>query len=450
MAPPPRDHAPPHGEIATISAGENEPSGPAPLFVLRVMTGSDAGKSRVLDWNAAPRVLVGQSRLCELVLGDKMVSRRHLALSPAGHGVRVTDLGATNGTRIGGVRIVEALCEGGETIELGDSSLKLVRAGSLPEAAAQVRPSFGRVLGHSPEMQRLFALAERLSMSALPLLVEGETGTGKELLAEAIHECGPRAPYAMVVHDCGSLTGDEELIALFGREGPGAIEQANGGTLVLDEVGDLGDAAQSRLATFVERGILTRVGGASGRVDVRIIATTRRDLDRLVQEGTFREELLYRLAGARLEVPALRARHGDVELLARHFWALFGGAGELPRTFALTLTRHDWPGNVRELEHAIGRRMALGDDLAAMVQAGARAARSGADFLDGVLDMNLAMPHARQRVIEEFEQRYVERAIAEHGGNVSRAAAASGLTRRYFHMLRQKSRGRDVKKPPAR
>ena len=441
MSPLPRDHAPPHGELSTISAGEDDPAGPAPLFVLRVLTGPDAGKSRVLDWNAAPRVLVGQSLLCELVLGDTRVSRRHLALSPAGHGVRVSDLGARNGTRIGGIRIVEALCGGGETIELGDSSLKLVRAGSLPESVVQVRPSFGRVLGRSSAMQRLFALAERLSVSVLPLLVEGETGTGKELLAEAIHECGPRAAYPMVVHDCSGLTGDEELVTLFGQQSPGAIEQANGGTLVLDEVGDLGDAAQTRLATFVERGVLQRMGGASGRVDVRIIATTRRDLDRLVQEGSFREELLYRLAGARLEVPPLRAREGDVELLARHFWTLFGGQGELPRTFALTLSRHDWPGNVRELEHAIGRRMALGDDLAALVHAGAHAARSGTDFLDGVLDMNLAMPHARQRVIEEFEQRYVERAIAAHGGNVSRAAAASGLTRRYFHMLRQKSRG---------
>jgi two-component system, NtrC family, response regulator HydG len=428
-------------ELATISEGEAEPSGPAPLFVLRVMTGKEAGKTRVLDWNVAPRVMVGQSRLCELAIADARVSRRHLSLAPAGHRVRLTDLASTNGTRVSGVRIVEALLDGGEVIELGDSTLKLVRAGSLPDAVAQPRASFGRVLGQSPDMQRLFALAERLSGSPLPLLLEGETGTGKELLAEAIHEAGPRAAQAMVVHDASAFAGDDELIALFGREAPGAIELAHGGTLVLDEVGELGEAAQMRLSTFVERGVLQRIGQAQGfRADVRIIATTRRDLERLVQEGSFREELLYRLAGARLEVPPLRARKGDVDLLARHFWALFGAPGDLPRTFALTLAQHDWPGNVRELEHAIARRMALGDDLSALVRAGAGGSLRNVDFLDGVLDLNLAMPHARQKVIEEFEQRYVARAVAEHGGNISRAAAASGLTRRYFHMLRSKAR----------
>jgi DNA-binding NtrC family response regulator len=433
--------------LATISDSDDA-AGPAPLFVVRVATGKDAGKSRVLDWNVAPRVLVGQSRLCEVPLADPRVSRRHLALSPAGHAVRMTDLGSTNGTRIGGVRIVEALLGGGETIELGDTTFKLVRAGSMPEPGAP-RASFGRVLGRSAAMQRLFALAERLvaSPSPLPLLVEGETGTGKELLVEAMHESGPRARGPLVVHDCSAFSDDDELVALFGGREAGAIEAAHGGTLVLDEVGHLGDAAQARLAAFVERGAVQRLGGAAPtRVDVRVVATTRRDLERLVQEGTFREELLYRLVGARLELPPLRARTGDVELLARHFWSLFGAPGELPRTFALQLAQHDWPGNVRELEHAIARRMALGDDLSAVqhavgVPAGGGTGR-GADFLDRVLDMNLAMPHARQRVVEEFEQRYVARAIAEHGGNVSRAAAASGLTRRYFHMLRSKMKAR--------
>jgi DNA-binding NtrC family response regulator len=436
--------------LATIAdSGPGEAAGPAPLYVVRVASGKDSGKSRVLDWNVAPRVLVGQSRLCEVPLADPRVSRRHLALAPAGHAVRITDLGSTNGTRIGGIRIVEALLSGGETIELGDTTFKLVRAGSMPEPGAP-RTSFGRVLGRSPAMQRLFALAERLasSPSPLPLLVEGETGTGKELLVEALHESGPRARGPLVVHDCSAFTGDDELAALFGRDSAGAIELAHGGTLVLDEVGHLGDAAQARLATFVERGAVQRLGGAAPvRVDVRVIATTRRDLERLVQEGSFREELLYRLVGARLEVPPLRERAGDVDLLARHFWSLFGGPGDLPRTFALTLGQHDWPGNVRELEHAIARRMALGDDLSAMLQTGGAGAAGaaggrGIDFLDRVLDMNLAMPHARQRVVEEFEQRYVERAVAQHGGNISRAAAASGLTRRYFHMLRSKQKAR--------
>jgi DNA-binding NtrC family response regulator len=438
MAPPRYDQT-----LATIAEGDGGPAGPAPLYVLRVAGGKDTGKSRVLDWNVAPRVLVGQSRLCELALADPRVSRRHLAVAPAGHAVRLTDLGSTNGTRVNGLRIVEALLTGGETIDVGDSAIKLVRAGSLPLQAGPVRGAFGRVLGTSPEMERLFALAERLVASPLPLLIEGETGTGKELLAEAIHETGPRAAGPLVVHDCSAFAGNDALVALFGGSTAGALEHAHGGTLVLDEVGELPDPAQARLATFIERGVVQRLAGSPPiRVDVRIVATTRRDLERLVQDGAFREELLYRLVGARLELPPLRERRSDIELLARHFWSLFGAPGALPRTFALTLAQHDWPGNVRELEHAIARRMALGDDLSGQLQAhsGGAPRSGGTDFLDSILDLNLAMPHARQRVIDEFEQRYVERAIAAHGGNVSRAAAASGLTRRYFHMLRSKSK----------
>ncbi len=439
-----------HDELRTISEPMDDPTGPAPLFVLRVTAGKDNGKSKVLDWNATPRVLVGQSQVSDLVLDDARVSRRHLAFAPDGHLVRVTDLGTTNGTRIGGVRIVDARLEGGESITIGGTTLRLVRAGTLPDGPP-ARGKFGRVLGRSHEMQRVMALAERVVSSPLPMLLEGEAGTGKQLLAEAIHDGGARALGPFIIFDASAHTGDEQLSLLFGREQPGAIEQASGGTLVIDEIGDLTEAAQARLVPVIERGQLQRVDASgSARVDVRILATTRRDVERLVQDGTFREELLYRLAGLRLEMPPLRARHGDVDLLARHFWTLYGGTGELPKSFALSLARYEWPGNVRELEHAVARRIASGDDSSSF-QPPARPSSSprGGDYIDEVLERNLAMPHARQIVLHEFETRYVEQAIAAHGGNVSRAAAASGLTRRYFHMLRAKPKpeGGPVKKP---
>ena len=249
----------------------------------------------------------------------------------------MTDLGTTNGTRIGGVRIVDARLEGGESITIGGTTLRLVRAGTLPDGPP-ARGKFGRVLGRSHEMQRVMALAERVVSSPLPMLLEGEAGTGKQLLAEAIHDGGTRALGPFVIFDASAHTGDEQLSLLFGREQPGAIEQASGGTLVIDEIGDLTEAAQARLVPVIERGQLQRVDASgSARVDVRILATTRRDVERLVQDGTFREELLYRLAGLRLEMPPLRARHGDVDLLARHFWTLYGGTGELPKSFALSL-----------------------------------------------------------------------------------------------------------------
>lgn len=425
-------------ENTTLAEDREDLSGPPPLYVLRVTAGPDTGKSLVLDWNANPRVLIGKSAVCTLQLTDPRVSRRHIALSPRGHAVVVTDLQSTNGTAIGGVRVIEAIVAGGETIELGGTMLKVARGGHLPEGP-RPRTRFGRVVGASQEMQRLFVLSEKLSASTLPVLVEGETGTGKALLAEAIHDASPRATLPFVIFDCGAHGGDEQLAALFGRQGPGAIEQAHGGTLVLDEVGELSDAAQTRLVSALERGQVQRTTGEPPRaVDVRVITTSRRSLDTAVEEGTFREALLFRLTGARLEVPPLRARHGDVDRLARHFWTLFDGPGDPPKSFLIGLQRHEWAGNVRELEHAVAQRLALGDEFEMRAPSSAKSA--DVDSIDRILSMDLAMPHARQVVLDEFEERYVNRAVAAHGGNLSRAAAASGVTRRYFHKLKAKTK----------
>jgi DNA-binding NtrC family response regulator len=428
--------------LTTLTDGSGS-AGETPLFALRVTKGADANKAIVLDWSRGPEALVGQSRVCDLALTDPRVSRRHIALSPHGALVRVADMRSSNGTRVSGVRVADALLEGGETIEIGDTTLRLVRAGAQPAPPAPPRDRYGRVLGASHDMRRVFAMCDRLAHASLPIVVEGETGTGKELLAEAIHEGGPRAAGPFVVFDCSAHAADQQLAALFGAQTPGAVEQAHGGTLVIDEVSDLALAVQPRLAATVERGELTRAtGGRALRVDVRFVTTTRRDLERDVADGALREELLFRLAGARIRLPPLRERHGDVEVLARHFWRILGGEGEIPKAFVLALARSDWPGNVRELEHAVLRRIALGDDLEAPLSAAGRRAQAGGpqDLIERVVAMDLPMQRARQLVVDEFERRYVERAVAQHGGNVSRAAAASGLTRRYFHMLRAKGR----------
>ena len=421
-------------ENTTLAEDRDDLSGPPPLFVLRITAGPDTGKSLVLDWNATPRVLVGKSAVCNLQLSDPRVSRRHFALSPRGHAVVLTDLGSTNGTGINGVRVIEAIVTGGESLEIGGTVLKVARAGNLPDGP-RPRTRFGRVVGASQEMQRLFVLAEKLSASTLPVLVEGETGTGKALLAEAIHDASPRATNPFVIFDCGAFTGEEQIAALFG-----AVEQAHTGTLVLDEVGNLEGAAQLRLVAMVERGQVQRSNGEAPRaVDVRMISTSRRSLDTQVEEGSFREALLFRLTGARLEVPPLRMRHGDVDRLARHFWTLFDGPGDPPKSFLIGLQRHEWAGNVRELEHAVAQRLALGDEFEMRAPIATPKSEPG-DSLDRILSMDLAMPHARQVVLDEFEERYVTRAVAAHGGNLSRAAAASGVTRRYFHKLKSKAK----------
>lgn len=427
-------------ELLTVADGPlGEDGGSPPLYIVRVSQGPGAGPSLMLDWSKRPSYLVGQGPLCDLRLADPRASRRHLSIAPHGSLLRVTDLGSSNGTRVGGQRIIEALLTGGEVIELGDTQLRVARAPTSAALPPADRRNFGRVLGSSFEMQRLFEIAEKLSASPLNVILEGETGTGKELVAEAIHDAGPRATGPLVFFDCaGSI---EQLeVALFGREGPGVLESAHGGTLVLSEVSDLDTSVQARLLPFVENGVVQRVGSAeSRRVDVRILCTTCRDVDREVQEGRLREDLLFRLGGARLEVPPLRRRHGDVGLLVTHFWKLYGGEGEAPKVLLLKLQRNAWPGNVRELQNTVARAISVGsdsmDDLALNVRTPSAPGTTALDVVEAALAADLPLPRARQEVVREFERRYVERALAKHGGNVTRAAAASGLTRRYFHIL---------------
>ena len=216
------------------------------------------------------------------------------------------------------------------------------------------------------------------------------------------------------------------------------------GSTVVSGLDELPPDAQARLVTVLRDAAIAR-GGAWRPLDMRVVATSRRDLDREVQDGRFREDLLYRLAGARIDLPPLRARHGDVELLAEYFWKLHRGDGPLPKSVVLLLARQPLPGNVTELSHVIARRVALGHDahprawMGAPLAARPRETR-GPDVIDEIVAQRLSLPAARQRVIDEFERRYLVAALEDHGGNVTRAAATSGLTRRHFHSLLAKSR----------
>jgi DNA-binding NtrC family response regulator len=281
------------------------------------------------------------------------------------------------------------------------------------------------------------------------VVVEGETGTGKERLAEALHEEGPRANGPFVVFDCTAAPPNLLESALFGHEKgaftgavqarKGVFEQADKGTLLIDEIGDLDLPLQSKLLRAIERSEIQRVGGTGFvRVDVRVIAATRRDLDREVQAGRFRDDLFFRLAVARIELPSLRERRGDVALLTRHFWELLGGVGQpLPTELLRRFEDYDWPGNVRELHNAVARRLALGD-LEPPIPKRSHAA-AGDEATIGVR-LDLPFPAARQNVIEAFERVYIERILAEHDGNVTRAAAASGIARRYFHLIKARAK----------
>ncbi|HEY8072501.1 MAG TPA: sigma 54-interacting transcriptional regulator [Labilithrix sp.] len=443
--------------------GLSEPPEAAPTvaFTLEVVAGANQGKRLTVS---GARVLVGTSPVCDLVLTDERVSRRHLALSIVDSALRVEDLDSTNGTFAGEMRIAGAFLRGGETITIGKTLLLVTLVAAEPSEQPPPAIGFGRVLGASAKMQRVYALARKVAASDIPCTIEGETGTGKEQLAEAIHEASPRAKAPFIVFDCTALPGTLMESALFGHEKGaftgasasrrGVFEQADGGTLFIDEIGDLDVALQPKLLRAIQRGETQRVGGNGWqKTNVRILAATRRDLDREVQAGRFRDDLFFRLAVARIELPALRDRGGDVELLARAFWASLGpSAGPFPTEFLLRHRGHTWPGNVRELLNTVVRWQALGEmglgeqiaeDPPESLASVPMAAKPADDLVERLIKDGVPFSKARQLAALDFERRYVKSILESFGGNVTKAAQASGIGRRYFHMLLAKIEGND-------
>jgi DNA-binding NtrC family response regulator len=439
--------------LSTIIQRRFDPSPPFDgSFVIEVRGGPDAGRTAIVDDSSPSRALIGTGPACMLRLSDREVSRRHAALEIVGERLRLLDLDSTNGTYVNGVAVNDAWLVGGETIVVGGTELQVRRDKGESSTEVPTATGFGRVVGSSREMRRLYPLCVRIAASTVPVIIEGETGTGKEILAESLHEASPVAQGPFVVFDCTAVPSNLVESELFGHERgaftgavaarSGVFEQAHGGTLLIDEIGDLDVTLQPKLLRALERGEIRRIGGdRSIRVSVRIMAATRRDLDHEVQVGRFRDDLFHRLAVARIELPPLRTRRADVAVLAKRFWHDLGGATPGPPAELLSRWEDSpWPGNVRELRNAVSRRIALGD-LAEIPSTFADDPNApGADPIEAIFAKNLPFVQARRLAVEQVEQRYLVRILAEHGGNVTKAAHAAGIARRYFQRLRAKGR----------
>jgi two-component system, NtrC family, response regulator HydG len=438
-----RDMAREEETRSLINKVRHDPNEVRSSFLLTVVSGEDRGQAFELDGAQASRTLVGVSPACTVRLSDPLVSRRHAALDLEVDGLRVQDLGSKNGTSVNGLRVTDALLAGGEVIRVGSTMLRAERLARAASATTTSAMSFGRVVGASQDMRRLYPLCQQLAQSEVPVLIEGETGTGKELLAEALHEKGTRSAGPFVVFDCASVSGGAALAALFGIAGEekgGAFEQARGGTLLLDEVGELDTEGQAGVLDALAQKRILREGAADWTpIDVRILVASRRDLDAEVQVGRFREDVLQFLAEARIELPPLRRRQGDVGLLARHFWRVLGGGDNIPPDFAARLDAYTWPGNVRELANVVARRFADGADEVTSAPQTDLSDPTLHTALERILESDMPFSRARAAALAEFERRYVARVLARHGGHVGRAAAASGIARRYFQVLRGRS-----------
>ena len=426
---------------------------------LEVISGPDAGVRREFT---SETIRIGARRENDLVLQDAKVSGLHCEIRLDEHGYRLRDLGSKNGTFVAGMRVVDVYIQPGVELEAGDSRLRFdPLPGSVEVPLARQSDFFGLV-GRSVKMRELFARLERIGPSDATVLVTGETGTGKELVAEALHKASGRASGALVVVDCGAIPRTLVESELFGfergaftgadRAVAGAFERAHGGTIFLDEIGELPLDLQPKLLRALERKEVKRLGAPTPvRADVRVIAATNRDLAVEVNKGTFREDLYYRLAVARVHLPPLRERREDVPLLVEHFLRQLGAQPQALKAQTVELlARQPWPGNVRELRNAIERAILLAEtpedapEVARTPSAtrGAPApdpAGPAAAAIDPSLalqiDLDAPFKEAKAALVEAFERRYLTELLRRTGGNVSRAARRAGLDRMSVHKM---------------
>jgi DNA-binding NtrC family response regulator len=429
---------------ATVYSDALDPGAARFRCQLVVIDGPDRGRACRLG--AAP-VVVGTAAESDLVLSDDRVSARHLSIAADAGRFVARDLGSTNGTWYEGSRLGEAVLAPGATVLVGKSALRIEpEAQPLDVVPSQAR-RFGELVGESLAMREVFAVLEKVAGTDVTVLIEGETGTGKELAARALHDTSARRKAAFVAVDCGALPEtllDSELFghvrgAFTGAAGPraGVFARADGGTIFLDEIGRIPAAVQARLLRVIEERVVRPLGSDAERaIDVRVIAASRDDLDGEVAAGRFRADLLYRLGVVRISLPPLRNRREDLpgligELLRRR--------GLPPGTAGPGIERmlaHGWPGNVRELRNVIDRAIALAPgargfaDLAIRIEPSPVA---GDELLPVRADLPFA--EAKQLVLHGFERRYLADVLARADGNVSAAAREADLDRKHFRTL---------------
>jgi transcriptional regulator with PAS, ATPase and Fis domain len=420
--------------------------------LLRVIEGPDQGTERTFDKR---EIRVGAAEgVNDLVLHDPTVSGRHLVIELGENGFVLRDLESTNGTYVARHQIQSLWLNPRSVIYAGNSGIEFVPLQEKVRIELSARDSFGELMGRSVRMREIFATLERVATKDITVLIDGETGTGKELTARGIHDRSPRAGQPFVVFDCGAVSKNLIESELFGhvkgaftgahQARPGAFELAHGGTMFLDEIGDLDLALQPKLLRVLEQREVKRVGAAHPvKVDVRVLAATNRDLEKEVRAGTFREDLFYRLAVARVRLPSLRERRDDIPLLVESFIKKSDPKAaesvRIPPETLDFLMKHDWPGNVRELRNVIERSLSFSEDGLLKMEDVPLRVRPSADGQPGpFIAENLPFKDAKERWIDYFEVRYLKDLLQRNGRNISRSAAEAGVPRQTLHRLIRK------------
>ena len=425
-----------------------------------------------------PQVTLGALEDNDLVLDDDRVSRHHARIFSDGESFLIEDLRSQTGTWVDRVRVREAWLRSGCTLRLGGTTLRFSVVTEKLDGRPRSEAQLGGLVGQSESMRRLMAAVEKVAPTGATVVLEGETGTGKEVVARTLHQLSARAGQTFIVFDCGAVQQNLIESELFGHEKgsftgalatrQGLFELAHGGTIFLDEVGELALDLQPKLLRALETREIRRVGGNRPiKIDVRVLAATNRDLAAEVKAGRFREDLFYRLGVVRLHLPPLRERREDIRLLVEHMLRL-GSFNRDGKTQTLRvkgvsqealqiLHDYEWPGNVRELGNVVERACSFAegdliqpDDLPENVRGpDAPRRRQQAHDLTEPLEpkqQTLAQPlqtdlnfrDAKETWLGAFERDYVAALLNRHRGNLSQAARDADVDRKHFRRLARK------------
>ncbi len=426
---------------------------------LVVVDGPNRGKKVSLNKNLTK---IGKRETNDLVLLDKTVSRNHLEIEYSADSFLLRDLGSTNGSFLNGSRVKEAYLSPGDLIKAGNTTIEFVAYDEKVKIEPSDKEEFGLMVGKSRKMRQIFSILEKISPTHATVIIEGETGTGKDLVARAIHENSQRNAKPFVVFDCSAVAPNLIESELFGHEKGsftgavkarrGAFEEANGGTIFLDEIGELTADLQPKLLRALEQREIKRVGGnVPIKIDVRVICATNRNLRREIEEGRFREDLYYRLSVVKVSLPALRERPEDITPIVERFLTVgkfnmqADGTPKVRRVeddALKLLSRYQWPGNVRELSNVIERAVSFVD--------GDTIAKNHLDFVFAEMahgeertermsvDTDLPFKDAKQRIVEDFEKEYLAELLQRHGHNLSKAAREARIDRKHLRNLCKK------------
>jgi two-component system, NtrC family, response regulator GlrR len=419
------------GALASLGVGR---------FSLTVLDGPGAGRR----WTSTgERCSIGAHGSNDFVLEDSTVSRFHCEIVIDARGCRVRDLESLNGTSVDALPIVDAYLRSGSVLQLGRAALQFQPTGASNRLTLSERTQFGSLVGASVAMRAVFALLECAAASESTTLLEGETGTGKDGAAEAIHAGSARARRPFVVVDCSAIPGDLLESELFGHERGaftgatarriGAFEEASSGTIFLDEVGELPLDLQPKLLRALEKREIRRLGSNQMiPIDVRVIAATNRDLRLDVNAGRFRPDLYFRLAVLKITLPPLRRHLEDLPLLVERILETLRAdpqAAALLRSaeFTTRLAAAAWPGNVRELRNYVESCLVFREPLPL-----------GDGHAGDQAEEHQPFSHARRLALAEFERRYLQALLGRHPGDTLAAAREAQIDRAYlYRMLRR-------------